>query len=396
MRLIAFALACFAFAGHCRRLEIQSNQIRSNFHEQQLNSQKMARATSSSGSAADLKQLQFHGHAELKHLQSNLQAGVPSPQNAFVLFLEALNPEVGWQATGAMHGVSSPRRPLVQVRPRDAHRIPSSSPSRGLKNIVAGILDRDWMYDDYGERRFKFRNLKVWQALMGVNLAAFAAQSCAPRTAIIAGARMNLQIMRTGEFYRLITPVFLHHGWIHLLMNTYSMWRVGPLVEEKFGKTRALLLYMISGFCGNLLGFFFGPMRSISVGASGAVFGMMGAVAGYVLRNKKHLGQYGNVLLQSVGMTLLLNLLLGMRPGIDNMAHIGGFASGLAFGAALAPMDDADSRTIYSGYPGPWRDRDDPHRAILVFLGVACVGYAASLFQMFQSVGAIMHRFGRL
>ena len=181
--------------------------------------------------------------------------------------------------------------------------------------------------------------ISIHKALLLLTLAAFGAQSAAGRAATMAGARMNNAILYGDQWHRLVTPIFLHGGGYHLLSNSYSLWRVGPLVERLYGGSRMLLVYIIAGIGGNVAGLFFGNPRSISVGASGAVLGLMGAVAAYVTRNKRELGSSGDALLTQVGQLLLLNLFIGMSPrsGIDNLGHAGGAAAGFVFGWLLSP-----------------------------------------------------------
>lgn len=183
------------------------------------------------------------------------------------------------------------------------------------------------------------RAIPFHKGVMVLSLLAFGAQKSSPRAAMIAGARINSAILG-GQWHRLVSPVFLHGGAMHLFSNLFSLWRVGPLVEAAYGPARTAVLYLLSGVGGNLAGLWFSSNpRGMSIGASGAVFGMMGAVVGYVGRNSRALGSYGTMLLQNVGTTLLLNLYIGTRrgSGIDNLAHAGGFVAGALLGVLLAP-----------------------------------------------------------
>ena len=179
----------------------------------------------------------------------------------------------------------------------------------------------------------------VHQQMMVLCLVGFGAQSAAPRAAMVAGARVNAAIL-AGQWHRLVSPVFLHGGGMHLLSNLFSLWRVGPLVEAAFGPARTLLLYLLAGVGGNLAGLAWGSPKGMSIGASGAVFGLMGAVGGFVLRNRRALGSYGDLLLRNTAMTLALNLYVGTRrgSGIDNLAHVGGFLTGGLLAILLAPQ----------------------------------------------------------
>lgn len=176
---------------------------------------------------------------------------------------------------------------------------------------------------------------------------------------------------------------------MHLLSNLFSLWRVGPLVENAFGPACAYLLYLLCGISGNVVGLAFGSGNGMSVGASGAVFGMMGATGGYVVRNKRALGRYGDMLLQNVGQILLINLFIGTRrgSGIDNLAHVGGFAAGAVFGAVLAPSVDKRSDGSNALLP-PW--------AIRGMLAAIVVLYATGIREGLRIARAIVRVYGRV
>ena len=215
-------------------------------------------------------------------------------------------------------------------------RVTQSAPVRLLQRVSAD--------SSAAARRFGafysgvFRALPMHQLILATMLVAFGAQQAKGRAALLAGARMNHLILR-GQWHRLISPIFLHHTNFHLLSNSFSLWRIGPLAEGAFGPARLILLYLLSGVGGNLAGLCFGSSRAVSVGASGAVFGMMGAVGAYALRNRAALGRNSDALMSSLSQVLILNLFIGMRPhsGIDNLGHVGGCAAGLLIGLLLTP-----------------------------------------------------------
>lgn len=239
-------------------------------------------------------------------------------------------------------------------------------------------------------------------AMMVTLLAAFALQSSAPRAAMFAGARINVAILR-GEWHRLVSPVFLHGGAMHLLSNLFSLWRVGPLVEASFGPSRAALIYLLSGVGGNLAGLWFGTSRGLSIGASGAVFGMMGATGGFVLRNKRALGTYGDALLRNAVQILLLNLFIGTRrgSGIDNLAHVGGFVSGVVLAVLLSPDVARGTARPRGRYDDDVADapRGDgtllPAWSVRALLAATAVAYAAGLREALKISLSIVARFGR-
>ena len=178
-------------------------------------------------------------------------------------------------------------------------------------------------------------------------LFAYVAQLLGGQASMYAGARINPLVLR-GQWHRLFTPVLMHGSLTHILANCYSLWRIGPLATSFFGPERTWLIFLLSGVGGNLLGLWLGQARAISVGASGAVFGLMGCAAAYALRNKRTLGGGADAITTNIGQVLFINLLFGARGGshIDNFAHLGGFASGGALGLALAP-DLAQARASH-------------------------------------------------
>jgi len=152
-------------------------------------------------------------------------------------------------------------------------------------------------------------------------------------TLIKFGAKFNPLIL-AGEWWRFITPVFLHIGVLHLLMNTLALYFLGTAVERIFGKARFLLIYLLAGFFGSLVSFIFSP--SISAGASGAIFGCFGALLYFGMI-------YPRLFFRTIGVNILvvlgINLVFGFSmPGIDNAGHIGGLIGGfLATGIVHFP-----------------------------------------------------------
>ena len=137
------------------------------------------------------------------------------------------------------------------------------------------------------------------------------------------GAKVNSKIL-TGEYYRFITPIFLHANITHLLINCYSLYAVGVSVERIFGRLKFFIVYMVAGILGNVASFMFSP--SWGIGASGAIFGLLGALLYFGLERpalfKKFFGY--NIL-----VIILINLTYGFSTmGIDNFAHIGGLLGG--------------------------------------------------------------------
>lgn len=141
---------------------------------------------------------------------------------------------------------------------------------------------------------------------------------------------------RTGEYWRLLTAIFLHVGFLHLLFNGYALYSLGPLIEILFGESRFLVIYFLSGLAGSVASYIMS--QAISAGASGAIFGLTGALAFYLVRHRKMLGRFGQRARRNVLFVIFYNLLLTLwGPGIDVFGHLGGLTGGLVLGGLLCP-----------------------------------------------------------
>lgn len=136
-----------------------------------------------------------------------------------------------------------------------------------------------------------------------------------------------------GEWWRLLSAVFIHIGIIHLLSNMMALGFIGFVLEPILGKGKFLAAYLISGIAGSLFSIFNHP-ETISAGASGAIFGMYGVLLA-VLTTKLGKGKVNEVALPIMSLYILYQLALGMKEGIDNAAHIGGLIAGIATGYAV-------------------------------------------------------------
>lgn len=140
-----------------------------------------------------------------------------------------------------------------------------------------------------------------------------------------------------GQWWRLVTSMFLHGGLLHIGFNMLVLWQAGRLVERMFGSARFLALYMIAGVCGSLASVLWNPYVN-SVGASGAIFGIIGGLFAFIRRPDS--GVPGTVvkdLRGSLSGFLIFNLVAGLvYPHTDNAAHIGGLVGGYLAGFVLA------------------------------------------------------------
>ncbi|WP_462412519.1 rhomboid family intramembrane serine protease [Neobacillus sp. Marseille-QA0830] len=149
-------------------------------------------------------------------------------------------------------------------------------------------------------------------------------------TLIKYGAKVN-ELIDEGEYWRFITPVFVHIGLLHLFMNTLSLYYLGTVVERIYGKVRFLLIYLFAGFTGVIASFIFSP--NLSAGASGAIFGCFGALLYF---GATHRELFFRTMGLNIIIVLVLNLVFGFTTsGIDNAGHLGGLIGGFLAGGIV-------------------------------------------------------------
>jgi rhomboid protease GluP len=149
-------------------------------------------------------------------------------------------------------------------------------------------------------------------------------------------AGQNGPQVRAGEYWRLVTSMFLHGGILHLAVNAWALYQLGALFEVWMGSSRLLLTYFLTGVAGSLASVMW--TNAPSVGASGAIFGLLGALIAFLLRHRERLNQWGKSLLSQFVGWAAINVFLGFSvPGIDNAAHLGGCAAGFLLGLVLRP-----------------------------------------------------------
>ncbi len=150
------------------------------------------------------------------------------------------------------------------------------------------------------------------------------------------GAMYVPYVAERGEYYRLFTSMFLHFGFSHLMNNMIMLGVIGWNLEREIGSIRFLIIYLGSGLCGNVLSAVLSIWQmdfAVSAGASGAIFGIMGAMLYVAIRNRGRVGDMSGV---GLVIMVVLSLYYGfIGAGIDNMAHIGGLVSGFLLGVLL-------------------------------------------------------------
>ncbi len=196
-------------------------------------------------------------------------------------------------------------------------------------------------------------------------------------------AKINPAII-AGEFWRLVTPVFVHAGIIHVGFNMYALWILGRQIETLFGHERFILVYFLGAFGGNTLSF--ALSKNPSVGASTAIFALIGAQAVFIIKNRKFFGQNARQMLSQIGYILVLNFIISVVPGsaIDLWGHLGGFLAGTVFSVLGAPL------LKFSNEQGKVMLVDDSHRSdrYVAFLMVF-VAFALIVFMVIRRSAAV-------
>jgi rhomboid protease GluP len=205
------------------------------------------------------------------------------------------------------------------------------------------------------ERDFEFihalvaRPARSTKIILGINILVFIVMELAggttnEATLLAFGVKSNAHIDQ-GEIWRLITPIFIHIGLLHLLFNSYALWMVGAQVEKLYGSSRFLLLYVVTGVAGVLASYWWHP-ETISAGASGAIFGLFGVLLVFGIRYRKSIPpHFQRAVGTGVLPVIVINLIIGFTiPAIDNSAHIGGLIAGALLAAAV-PFDRPGTET---------------------------------------------------
>ena len=201
------------------------------------------------------------------------------------------------------------------------------------------VMPVPWQGSDIGSMNFA-------HALVGINVVIFIAMAISGVSvtdpsgqALVRWGANYGPLTVSGEWWRLISYNFLHGGIIHLAFNMWCLWDLGALCESLYGTWTFGALYMISGVAGGLASIGFNPGR-LSVGASGAIFGLAGAlIAGYYLGEFSVPRPLIQARLRSIALFVIYNIVFGaVSGGTDNMCHLGGLVAGLSCGALIARL----------------------------------------------------------
>lgn len=194
---------------------------------------------------------------------------------------------------------------------------------------------------DFGAFFVPTRHYFVTPILININILIFAVMALAGvhvltpegQDMIAAGANFGPYTL-TGEWWRLLSSMFLHIGVIHLLLNMYALASIGGALEPLIGRRQFITAYILCGLAGSLTSLWWDQFR-ISAGASGAIFGMFGMFMIMVLLERKMTWQEKKGMVYNMLIVIGINLAFGMKGGIDNAAHTGGLVLGVIYGGVL-------------------------------------------------------------
>ena len=151
------------------------------------------------------------------------------------------------------------------------------------------------------------------------------------------GALYGLYVSE-GQYWRLLTAMFLHAGFFHFALNCLSIFIMGSLAESILGHKKFLFIYIFSGITASFISLIFLPSYGVAIGASGAIFGTLAALGGYFFIYRNKLGEFGKQNFNAILILALVNLAFGfMGSGVDNWGHIGGLIGGIIAAVLVIP-----------------------------------------------------------
>ena len=218
------------------------------------------------------------------------------------------------------------------------------------KVVTRGQIRSGWSAGAIGSPS----GLSATKVLVALNVIMFVIEIVTGATGIMGGgsaqAMLNLgalwprAVLQEHEYWRMITSMFLQDGILHILFNMWALWAIGGFMEAALGRFKFVLLYFISGFAGSVLVLVAAPTDSLVVGASGAIFGIFGALAVHAFLNRGRDFQ-SRALLGNVIFLLVINLVFTFSAGrVSWQAHIGGLVAGAATMAAMMLAGRKDPR----------------------------------------------------
>lgn len=216
--------------------------------------------------------------------------------------------------------------------------------------VTDNINKKNEKRNKIAEKIFSYKQPIVTYIIMAICIILFilmelSGGSTNSQTLLKYGANLDV-LVKNGEYYRLFTCIFLHIGIMHLLCNMYSLYIIGREVENLFGKIKYIIIFILSGIFGSIMSLAF-THNTISAGASGAIFGLLGALLYFGMHYRTYLGE---AIKRSIIPIIVINLIIGFfAEGIDLAAHIGGLVGGVLVAMMVGVPDKSKAKDIING-----------------------------------------------
>ena len=216
--------------------------------------------------------------------------------------------------------------------------------------VTDNINKKNEKRNKIAEKIFSYKQPIVTYIIMAICIILFilmelSGGSTNSQTLLKYGANLDV-LVKNGEYYRLFTCIFLHIGIMHLLCNMYSLYIIGREVENLFGKIKYIIIIILSGIFGSIMSLAF-THNTISAGASGAIFGLLGALLYFGMHYRTYLGE---AIKRSIIPIIVVNLIIGFfAEGIDLAAHIGGLVGGVLVAMMVGVPDKSKTKDIING-----------------------------------------------
>lgn len=216
--------------------------------------------------------------------------------------------------------------------------------------VTDNINKKNEKRNKIAEKIFSYKQPIVTYIIMAICIILFilmelSGGSTNSQTLLKYGANLDV-LVKNGEYYRLFTCIFLHIGIMHLLCNMYSLYIIGREVENLFGKIKYIIIFILSGIFGSIMSLSF-THNTISAGASGAIFGLLGALLYFGMHYRTYLGE---AIKRSIIPIIVVNLIIGFfAEGIDLAAHIGGLVGGVLVAMMVGVPDKSKIKDIING-----------------------------------------------
>jgi membrane associated rhomboid family serine protease len=196
------------------------------------------------------------------------------------------------------------------------------------------------------------RRTPVTTVLLALVAVVFLADLATGHLLIDLGADQR-DLVLAGQWWRPLTSMFLHGGFVHVLLNAWALYQLGSLFEILLGSRSLLSVFLVTGLAGSCASLMWS--NHVSVGASGAIFGLMGALISFLFRRREMLTPFAKSLLGQLVLWAGINVVFGLStPQIDNAAHFGGCAAGLLLGLLLKQRQPPPPRYEPDPSPAQW------------------------------------------